>query len=352
MRPPSRFPWSVRSILLPLLLCLAWPDLAKAAKTDIVILTNGDKVTGEIKRLEAGILQFSTDAMGTVPIEWRFIRQIISDKTQSVETTKGRRLIGRMQKPETGEGLLVETASGSIELDRDMVVAVWPVEASFWDRATLDVSAGFDYARATEISNFNLAADFRHRTEDRFTDVMARANLNRQGGGEDLEELRRAELSGQHSKLLPNRRYRTWFGKVETNEALGVDLRVYAGGGIGKYLVKTNSTQWQVTGGLLATHEIPDEGQSSTNLEALGNLRYRYFRFADPERSVDTTLAIFPSITDFGRVRADFRNTFKLEFWSDLFWALELYANYDSDPIALGAEELDYGVVTSVGYSF
>ena len=45
-----------------------------AQKTDIVILENGDRITGEIKRLEAGLLNFSTDTMGTVNIEWRFIR--------------------------------------------------------------------------------------------------------------------------------------------------------------------------------------------------------------------------------------------------------------------------------------
>jgi hypothetical protein len=349
MRPFPIAPYPALPVFLLSLLCLLMAAPAFAAKTDIVVLTNGDKVTGEIKRLEAGLLEFSTDTMGTVNIEWRFIRQIISGKTQSVETTGGRRLVGRMQKPEEGEGLLLESVRGSIELAPEDVVAVWPVEATFWDRADLDVSAGYDYARSTNISNFNLSADFRHRTEDRVTDFVMRANVNTQQSGKDQ---RRAELSGQHSKLLPNLRYRTWFAKVETNEALGVNLRVYGGGGIGKYLVKTNNSQWQVTAGLLATHEKPDEGDDSNNVEALGNLRYRYFRFADPERSVDTTLTIFPSVTDLGRVRADFRTTFKLEFWSDLFWALDFYANYDSDPITEGAEELDYGVVTSVGYSF
>ena len=39
-------------------------------KTDVVILKNGDHVSGEIKSLERGKLSLSTDSMGTVKIEW------------------------------------------------------------------------------------------------------------------------------------------------------------------------------------------------------------------------------------------------------------------------------------------
>ena len=61
---------------------------------------------------------------------------------------------------------------------------------------------------------------------------------------------------------------------------------------------------------------------------------------------------MYPSLTDIGRVRSDLRTTFKLEIVEDFFWALELYADYDSDPLTLDAEKIDYGFVTSVGWSY
>ena len=64
-----------------------------------------------------------------------------------------------------------------------------------------------------------------------------------------------------------------------------------------------------------------------------------------------STFSLYPSVTDWGRVRADLRSTFRLELVSDLFWALELYATYDTDPPREGAEDADYGVVTSLGWS-
>ena len=63
----SAISWaSLAAILVFLCLSLA----AQAAKTDIVVLINGNDVTGEIKSLEFGELRYSTDSMGTVSIEW------------------------------------------------------------------------------------------------------------------------------------------------------------------------------------------------------------------------------------------------------------------------------------------
>ena len=40
-----------------------------AAKMDVVELQNGDHITGEVKSLNRGILEFDTDHMGTLCIE-------------------------------------------------------------------------------------------------------------------------------------------------------------------------------------------------------------------------------------------------------------------------------------------
>ena len=79
-----------------LFLLLLMPLVGMAEKTDIVILKNGDKITGEVKRVGGGLLEFKTDTMDTVYIEWRFIAQVISQTTQpSVATMlKGAQSLG------------------------------------------------------------------------------------------------------------------------------------------------------------------------------------------------------------------------------------------------------------------
>jgi hypothetical protein len=51
------------AFLLPFLFS---PLEVSADKTDIVVLKNGDRITGEVKSLQARLLEFHTDAMGTV----------------------------------------------------------------------------------------------------------------------------------------------------------------------------------------------------------------------------------------------------------------------------------------------
>jgi len=57
-------------------------------------------------------------------------------------------------------------------------------------------------------------------------------------------------------------------------------------------------------------------------------------------------------LTDRGRLRADLRSTFKLELVENLFWSMELYATHDSEPLSTDVEKTDYGIITSVGWSY
>lgn len=328
-----------------------WSELALAQKTDIVILKNGDRITGEIKKLEAGLLRFSTDTMGTVSIEWRHILRILSDKSQSLEMRDGSRLYGRLQKLDDEDEVVVQTARGTVNVDFSTIVSAWPVKATFTDRMDLSLSVGFDYKKATETADLNSAIDFRTTNNDRLTEASWRGTNTRREGETDQT---RFELKFEHQYLLPDAGIRTWFAGAESNDAQGVNYRVSAGGTFGKYLVKTNNVWFSLQGGLGVNKEVPDEGESEYNLEGVGHMRYRYFRFANPERSLDTTWVVYPSLTDWGRIRSNLRTTFKLELVKDLFWAMELWGNYDNDPISTDeeAEKLDYGITTSIGWSY
>ncbi len=55
--------------------------VAQAAKTDVVVLINGNVVTGEIKSLDFAELRYSTDSMGTASIEWEEIVSLTSDQS-------------------------------------------------------------------------------------------------------------------------------------------------------------------------------------------------------------------------------------------------------------------------------
>ena len=80
-------------------------------------------------------------------------------------------------------------------------------------------------------------------------------------------------------------------------------------------------------------------------------MAYELFSFQDPEMDITTTLTVLPSLTDRGRIRADLDTRIQYELFKDFFWAVTLFDNYDSSPPE-GTETNDFGINTSVGWSF
>ena len=47
-------------------------------KSDVVVLRNGDRISGDIASLEFGILTLKTDNMSDLSIEWPAVRSIVT----------------------------------------------------------------------------------------------------------------------------------------------------------------------------------------------------------------------------------------------------------------------------------
>ncbi|MBT8039129.1 MAG: DUF481 domain-containing protein [Xanthomonadales bacterium] len=336
--------------LLSLMLLVLVPcGPALAAKTDIVVLKNGDKMTGEIKSLLRGKLEFSTDSMGTVYIDWQDIGTVISDTGQSLELANGQRFFGPLAQSGSEEMVAIETAQGQVGLSLDDVIAMYPVEAGFWDRLDVRASLGLSWDKASSVGKYSVGLEAEYRQPKAMTRANLAAEITSQ---ENASDTRRANASINHIRFNRQKRFVSYFGNVESNDQLGIDLRALAGVGYGWVPIRSNSNWFLLTAGLDVNHEIPSGGSAETNVEAVGRVSYEYFRYSNPERSVSVNLTVFPSLTDFGRWRADFDTDFRLEFVNDLFWVFSVFANFDSDPIDPEASNSDYGVNSSLSYKF
>lgn len=333
------------------LLLLAFSPAVFAAKTDIVVLQNGDKVTGEVKSLLRGRLELSTDSMGTVHIDWEDIEAVISQTGQSIELANGQRFFGPLRKTENSDMVSIETEQGLVGVGMMDVVGMYPVEAGFWDRLDVKVILGFSWDKGSSVGRYNLALESEYRDPDFITRAGFSSEITTQ---EAVDDSRRANANLTHNKFRPNKRFISYFGNVESNDQLGIDLRTLVGVGYGWIPIRSNHNWFMVTAGLAANREIPADGDPENNLEAVGRVAYEYFRYSDPERSFRTALTVFPSVTDFGRWRADFSANLDIEFYRDFSWVVSLFANYDSDPISEDADtsKSDYGITSSLAYEW
>jgi len=335
------------SILTLLLLLVSQNVLA--VRTDIVYLHNGDRITGEVKTLIRGMLEFKTDHMGTLLIEWDEILEIVSTTGQSVELTNGQRFYGPLAKPEGEDMLAIKTPQGQVGVSTLDVIAMYPVEATFWERLDLSASLGFSWDKGSNVGKYNLGIDADYRRPQSITNVGLSMELTTQN---ERDSTKRANFNAMHNVFMGNKRFRSWFGNLEHNDELGIDLRALAGFGYGWVPIRSQRNLFTMAAGLDINHEIPTEGDAENNIEAVGLISYEYYKYSTPERTFKVHFRVFPSVTDFGRWRANLTSDFRLELVTDLFWKMEIYADYDSNPISSEAATSDYGVVSGISYKF
>jgi hypothetical protein len=338
------------SLLVTALLSLFWTTVTIAEKTDVVVLINGDEVTGEVKGLDFGALSYSTDSMGTVNIDWEDIVSLTSNQTLQVEVSTGARFFGTLITASDNQHIAVVRAGGIEELNKSTVVRMTPIDVddSFLDRLEGSVSFGFNTGKASGVSQGNLNASVRYRARDYLVGITTNSTITDQPG---QDTTRRASVTLNYQRFRANRWYTDWFSTYETNEELGIQNRVSLGGGVGRFFVQTNKNQFSILAGLVATREtFTGDDQGETNAE--GKIAIRYLRrVLAPSTDLAFTSNIYPLLEDFSQFRAETDMTLRREIIEDLFLDLSFYHSYTSNP-PTDAEKEDYGVITSIGYSF
>jgi len=334
------------SVLAGLLSCA---PAAAGKRTDVVTLRNGDRITGEVKRLDRGQLEFKTDDAGTIYFEWDKVSRLEAVRLFEVGTFDGRRFLGQLERAD--EGLLaVSGPGGTVSLAVHEVTLITPIGESFWQKLDGSLDAGFSYTKSSGITQLNLNSDTVYRRPRFEGRLQASATLTQQkaGGGRDD----RGSINVSYVRY----RWPRWFvgaaGRFETNESLGLKLRSQIGAATGPRLVNTNRAQLLLGGGLVFNDERGVDTEPTQNVEALLTFQTSYFTYDRPRTTVDVSLQYYPSLTDWGRQRLQLDAYVKREFWKDLFLSLSVYNSFDSRPPNPAFANNDIGVVLSVGWSY
>jgi len=325
-------------------LLLALP--AAAQKTDKVHLLNGDHLTGDIKRMQQGKLELKTDDMQRVHIEWKKIAWVSSDNNFRVEAEDGEVFQGSLVQP-NADRVLVVSGDELLELDMDEVAWIQEVNRNFWKRLTGFFSIGVSYIKSTDIGQFTWSFQAAYRESDNLYQLDGNSIVSSQRSEKSRVK---ADLAFVYRRSFGDR----WFFQAttgtETDEILGIDQRTSLAAQMGRYVSQSYEHEFALSAGLRGNYEDGSElNQSSA--EGAVTARYQIFRYS-PDLTLYSELTAFPSLTISDRIRVDFDTRFRWELVKDLFWEFRYYTNYDSDPPSLSGENTDYGIISSMGYSF
>ncbi len=322
---------------------------AQAQKTDVIVLANGDHVTGEIKSYASGRLAVSTDMASDLSLKWNKIVSITSDKQFEIETTDGVYHYGSLA-PSTPPGKLSIVSGEQVETVGFFdVVALTPIYQTFWKRIDGSVDLGLTYTQANNYFQFTLNATASVRRPAFATYTNLSAFFASQEG---VTSSQRANFDYTYQKLLKNRWSIVGAVGIDRNIDLGLDLRGSLAAGVGRDLIQTNRTLLIAVAGLSGSREKPVEGETTTEAALLVGGRFSTFAYDFPKLTISAGLSVLPYLTDSGRVRLEFQGQVKREIIKDFYLSISIFDSFDSrDPTTQQAKN-DWGPVLSIGWTF
>ena len=331
------------------LACSMTAAAAAQGRTDIVTLANGDRITGEVARLDRGILQFKTDDAGTLYLEWDKLVSLITTRLVEVTTTDGRTFLGSLGQSTT-RSIAVASQDATAQLAMQDVTEINTIGRSFWRKIDGSFDVGFSYTRSSGIAQLNLNTDTHYRKPR--SQVRLAASFTQTEQRDEDERDDRGALDASYLRYPWPRWFIAGVGRFETNESLGLDLRSQIGGAFGPRLINSNRAQLTLGAGISFNEEQGVDVESTQNLEALLMFQTSYFTYDRPKTNLDLTLEYYPSLSDPGRERLQLDGAAKREFFKDLFLSVSVFYTLDTRPPNPDADTYDVGVLWSIGWTY
>jgi putative salt-induced outer membrane protein YdiY len=349
----SPFPRATHIFLLaPLLACLC--SSAQAKRKDVVIMNNGDHLTGQIKRLQNGLLYVETDyAPGNIGLDWNQVQSVESTATYRIVLNNGRRLEGKIEKHSgekaKPEDFLIHEATEEVEVPSANIISIDTKKPTFWRELQGGIDFGYSFTSGNNQSTLNLDTSAAYTTPGWKVASSFDSTFSGQSGA---SKTNREDLQATFTKFLNRNSFIAGLSDFLHSSQQDLNLRTTLGGGYGRYLKRTTNSNLAWLGGVAYIHESFGTivGQpSDQSIEAVAGLQYNYIRFNFGD--FDSQLRVFPGLTDAGRVRLTTNNTLTIKLRNNFYLAFTLWDNFDSQPPPT-ARKNELGTSAGVGWSF
>lgn len=339
----------MKKIVIRLILLFPIIQGLQAQKNDTIYLFNGDRITGELKKFEYGLLFLKTDGMETVNIKFDRIYTMYSTKQFEFRTNTGQRYFGILLNSVVPGKVSIVTINDTVTVALWNIVQITSIKNKFLQKIDGSADLGLSFTKASDVFQYNLNVSATYRT----TNYSTRFDLSSILSEADKKVSRNNDAGVNVTRYLPGK----WFANIETkgqqNTELDLEYRFQAGLGGGYDLVRTNSHRLYGMAGVVTNQEKTiDSALVSENVELLASMQYKWFRYSHPKIDITTGFNLYPSLTTKGRIRFEYDLTAKIEILKDVFFSVTFYENFDKNPSSESSAKNDWGVITSIGYTF
>ena len=352
-RTPACWSWPeipdlIRGGLLACAMLACARPAAAADKVDVITFKNGDRITCEIKKLDRGTLEISTDPLGTVRVHWGEVAALASPREFEVQVSSGFQYYGTLQAGAANGEMMVAGGGAELVLAFADVIRLTPIGSTFWTRIDGSADAGFSFAQANTETHLTANASASYRGPRSLFMWNYGSNVTTR---EDADRTFRSNLTASGSRFRENRWYGTAWGVVEQNDELSLDLRLVGAGGYGRDVVHTNYRLWSIFTGLAYTHEQFAGEPSDQSAEAAVGSQLDFFTPMNDDFDITNRVIAYFRLSSESRVRIDLQSSYRHELFSDFYWSLNGFETFDGDPPPAGKKN-DFGVSITLGYKF
>src|SRR5271154_3003760 len=339
-------------LLAPLLAFLCSP--AQAARKDVVVMNNGDHFTGQVKRLQNGLLFLETDyVFGNIALDWNQVQSVQSTAIYRIVLNNGKILEGKIERA-SGEkagsdDVRIQEATEEVQLPSTAITSMDTKKPTFWRQLQGSIDFGYSYASGNGQSSLNLDTNATYKTKAWEVVTSQTSTFSGQTGASSTNV---QELDTTFTKFLGRNSFVASLTDFLHSSRQDLTLRSTLGGGYGRYLKRTTNSNLAWLGGIVYINESFDttvSQPSDQSMEAVAGLEYNYVRFNFGE--FDSQLRVFPGLTDSGRVRLTTNNSLTIKLRNNFQLQFTFWDNFDSRPPTT-ARKNELGISSGIGWSF
>ena len=321
-----------------------------AQERDSIFLYNGTILMGDVKGARQGELTIDADGLQVMDLKQYRIRTIKTFHRCKIETNEKEIYFGTLQQSAKPGWVVIKTDGGdSVEARIIDLSYIIPYEKSFIAQLNGNLSAGFSFAKSSNLGQVNFSGKAQYAT-DRFDYEV---NLSTIGSIDSSRYSRDREDAGIVAAYNLNA---AWFVAVgvnyQRNLELSIDRRIQEIVGAGNKVFSRKYWTLRAISGLSFSEEKTTDGsESGVLLEIPVILRFDFFKYHHPNIQINASQSAFFGVTQQGRIRSESNVYFSWELVSRFYLTLNPYASSDNQSPE-GTSKFDYGLAVSLSYRF
>ena len=333
------------------LIVICWQQQSIAQQKDTILLYNGQILIGDVKGITLETISVDEIDLKMLSVKLYKIRVLKTFHRFKIQTLNKKVYYGYLKSTDKYGWVEIVSDDGNvIPIPLTDIYFLVLMEKSVFNRMNGAISAGFSYAKSSNIGQLTLSANVK---------LPARL-FNHELAASEIASIDSGKLSRDNENVEYFVSYdlsASWFLaadlQYQRNLELSISRRFLEMIGAGNKLVIKSTWQLLAITGLTFTQEKSTENISrGTLLEVPFMFRFEFYKFRHPDIQMSSSQTGYFGITEAGRIRYSGSTTFSWQLVRYFYLTINPYTNFDSQPPSSASSKFDFGIVVGISYKF